>query len=222
MKLKRYEKIAADIEEQISSSKLMPGDKISSERRLASHYNVSRNTVREAIKTLVEKNVLLTRPGSGNFVSENAAQIISRILEKSVKNSKKRLKEIIELRKIIEPGIAFLAAEKINEKQIIELEKIIKDQKEAVNSKTTYSKLDENFHKIIAKASSNSVLLSLYEKLGNIIAETRGEELITPERIKNSIILHKNILEALKNKDSKKVWALMAEHLEEIEESIKK
>lgn len=222
MTKKIYEKIASDIEEQISISKLIPGEKIPGERKLAVNYKVSRNTIREAIKTLIEKGVLFSKTGSGNFVAENAAQIISRAVEESAGKRKKRLNEIIELRKIIEPGTAFLAAEKINEKQIGELKKIIEEQEKAINSKKDYSKLDENFHKAIVKASSNSVLLSLYEKFTDIIAETRGEKLFSPERIEKSILLHKKIFEELKKRNAKKVWKLMAEHIEEIEDSLKK
>jgi DNA-binding FadR family transcriptional regulator len=65
------------------------------------------------------------------------------------------------------------------------------------------------------------LIISLYEKFTEIISETRGENLITEERIKNSILLHEKLILSIKNKDSKKAFALMAEHMKEIKESLK-
>ncbi|MDY0362699.1 MAG: FadR/GntR family transcriptional regulator [Desulforegulaceae bacterium] len=218
---KIYEKIASEIESLISSKILKPGDKIPAERKLAKDFNVSRNTIREAVKILAEKQAVFTKTGSGTFVSQNAAQTISKALEDSFGKRKKRLNEIIELRQIIEPGTAALAAEKITQKQIEKLVEIIQEQEKNSGSKLTFGKLDELFHKTIAKASSNSVILSLYDKFTDIISETRVENLISSERIKNSIILHKKLLDAIKNKDSKKAFELMEEHMKEIKESLK-
>jgi GntR family transcriptional repressor for pyruvate dehydrogenase complex len=218
---KIYEKIASQIETSILKGTIKPGEKITAERKLAKDFNVSRNTVREAVKKLCEKGTLKSKAGSGTFVSENAGAIISKALNKSSGKKKKRLKEIIELRQIIEPGTAALAAEKIDQKQILKLEELIKKQKKNSDSKKIFGELDETFHKTIAKASSNSLIISLYEKFTEIISETRGENLITEERIKNSIFLHEKLILSIKNKDSKKAFALMAEHMKEIKESLK-
>lgn len=217
---KIYEKIAQELESLISRQIMKPGEKIPAERKLAKDFNVSRNTIREAVKILTEKQVLSTKTGSGTFVTENSAQAISKALEKSTEKNNKRLKEIIELRQIIEPGTAALAAEKITDKQILKLEELIEKQEKSFESKNTFSKLDGLFHKTIAKASSNTILFSLYEKFTDIIHETRKEDLITSERIEKSIILHKKLVEALKNRDGKKAAQLMEKHMKEIKKTL--
>ena len=220
MTIKTYEKIALKIEDLISNGNYPPGKKIPAERKLALEYMVSRNTIREAIKVLVEKKIIVSRTGSGNFISENAGNIIARSLEESSLKRKNRLREVFELRKILEPAIASIAAEKISQDLIISLDEIIIQQEKSSASKSEYKELDVLFHKILVRSTANSVLYNVYEKIHDILSESREFDLLNPERIRKSIKNHKKILKALKEGNSLSAYKFMMLHMEEIEKTL--
>jgi GntR family transcriptional repressor for pyruvate dehydrogenase complex len=219
MSHKIYDKISKEIEKKILDKKFKPGDRIPSERALASEFEVSRNTVREALKILVEKKVLIVKTGAGNYVSQDASKLISSALMSFTRQKKKRLSDVFELRKIIEPETAAIASQRIKPEYIEKLENSISEQKKALDTKA-FRKADRKFHKIIAKSASNSVLISLYEKIESIIEESRSDELLSPERLEKSLENHKKILEAIKNRDSKKSYKMMKKHMEDIEKTL--
>lgn len=88
---KIYEKIASEIESLISSKILKPGDKIPAERKLAKDFNVSRNTIREAVKILAEKQAVFTKTGSGTFVSQMQHKPFQRHLKTLLEKEKNGL-----------------------------------------------------------------------------------------------------------------------------------
>lgn len=213
---KRHDEIVGMIEDFIKSGKLKAGDRIPSERFLAEKYRVSRNTVREAIKALAEKAVVISKRGAGTFVAEGALNC----MVDAVTRQHLRLKEIFELRMILEPQIARLAANRIAEDDLLALEEVVTAQQAALDSGINNVELDEKFHRLIVKGAGNSVISDIYETLHDVLAESRVRELQSKKRNTLSLESHINIIRAFREKAPEKAAECMHEHMEQVKKNL--
>jgi len=216
MPVHRHNEIVLMIEDLIRSGELQPGDRLPAERQLAERCKVSRNTIREAIKVMMEKGVVVSRRGAGTYVAEGALACII----DSVTRRRKRLSEIFELRKILEPQIAALAAQRITQPDLAEMEKILDLQRDAVKNGLDQVELDERFHRLIAKAAGNSLLAEVYETLHGVLAESRVQELQNLERITLSLAHHEKITATLHEHTPEKAAEMMRRHMEQVEKNL--
>lgn len=212
----RHDEIIQMIENLIRSGELRPGDRLPAERHLAESCGVSRNTIREAIKVMTEKGVVVSRRGAGTYVAEGALACII----DSVARKRKRLQEVFELRKILEPQIAALAAQRITAPDLTELENVIWHQRKAVEHGHDQVELDERFHHLIAKAARNSLLADVYETLHEVLAESRVRELQNVERSRLSLSHHEKIARALHEHAPERAAEMMRQHMEQVEKKL--
>lgn len=215
---KVYQEIAEQIMSLIDEGKLKHGDQLPSERRLAEIFQVSRHPVREAIRTLEEQNVLVSRVGSGTFVVNEHGPSVDDLLTRALRREKDKLAEIFQFRRMIEPQIAAHAALKASAKDIAELERLLERQKEAVDFRLMVE-LDQAFHIALARATQNGTLLKVVERLNDILSESRGKVSRNPDRMELSVAGHAKILLAVAGGDSEAALAAMEEHLLQVEET---
>jgi GntR family transcriptional repressor for pyruvate dehydrogenase complex len=106
-----YEQIVKQIEESINNGSLKLGDQLPAERELAHQFGVSRTAVREAVKTLREKGLVEAHPGRGTFITNSNTQSIWHSLDRMIRDGQpEAMIHLIEVREILEPEIASLAA----------------------------------------------------------------------------------------------------------------
>src|SRR6267378_403434 len=111
-----YEQIVQQIEESILKGDLKPGDQLPAERELAQRFGVSRTAVREAVKALREKGLVEAYSGRGTFVTDGTSQAVRQSLDLMLRiGQQEGPKYLAELRQILEPEIAALAAKRIEE-----------------------------------------------------------------------------------------------------------
>jgi len=111
-----YEQIVQQIEESILKGALKPGDQLPAERELAQNFGVSRTAVREAVKALREKGLVEAYSGRGTFITNGTSQAIRQSLDLMSRiGQQEGLADLAELRQILEPEIAALAAERIED-----------------------------------------------------------------------------------------------------------
>ena len=111
-----YEQIVQQVEESILKGQLKPGDQLPAERDLAQRFGVSRTAVREAVKTLREKGLVEAYSGRGTFVTNGTSQAIRQSLDLMIRiNQQEGSANLAELRQVLEPEIAGLAAPRIEE-----------------------------------------------------------------------------------------------------------
>lgn len=210
-----YHRVESGIIRMIETGDTVPGARLPSERALADRFKVSRNTVREAIRALVEKGILVCRRGAGSFVTPDAGDRISQSLKEKMAGKQMRLAEIFEVRKILEPGIAAKAAKTISPGTLVALTEVLERQKEALDRGDDPVPFDTRFHEILVEATGNGVLLSLFRTLAAVLSETRDFQ--PPERTRISIDSHARILEALQASDSQAAFQAMTDHMAEME-----
>src|SRR5437660_12046653 len=116
---KVYEQIAKQIEQRILSGELQTGDRLPTERELAIQFQASRTAVREAMKTLAQKGLVDMRPGRGTIVIDGTSKAMRHSLGLMMKvGQTDSSANLVEVREILEPGIAALAAMRATEEHI--------------------------------------------------------------------------------------------------------
>jgi len=215
------EKVANNVKNLIIDNELQPGDKLPNEIQLAKILNVSRSTVREAIKILVSRNILEIKRGKGTFVCEKPG-IATDPLGVTFMNKKDLLLYLFETRLIIEPEIAALAAKRATEKNVKALEAAFVKMKNDILEGKDHTETDMDFHNIIAKSSQNPIIKRIVPIINDSIKEGYLETKDIPESGEKVISYHEKVLEAIKNKDEKAARQYMKEHVENGMQEIRK
>lgn len=206
------EKIADRIKQMILEKELSPGDKLTSELALADELNVSRSTVREAIKLLASMNILEVRRGVGTFVSDSPG-LTKDPFGVSFMDQEHMLRDLFELRRIIEPQIAALAAKRASTEDVLSLERAFEAIKYDIENGINHTESDIAFHNIIAHSSHNPIINRIVPIINDGILAGYDNTKDIPESLDIVLHHHENILNAIKNKDQEAAMTLMDEHL---------
>ena len=212
-----YEDIVIQIRGMIDRGELTPGDRLPPERRLAEMFTVSRNTVREAIKALAEKDILESRQGAGTYVRELDSDRFADSFAGAILRRRPELKDVFEVRKLIEPEIAAMAARNASPSQITRMAAIVVEQERALASGEPGRAYDQELHELLAAASGNEVMRAMVVTLHDEFTESRAEGLQSVERQKASLEAHRSIVNAVTGGHVMKAEKAMREHLEEVE-----
>ena len=218
-----YEQIVEQIEQRILEGELKPGDKLPSERELCEQFNVSRTVVREAIRALREKGLVDIQPGRGTFITNDTSEAMKSSLGFIFKVGQgKGLEDLVQVRAILEPEIAALAAENANEGDLTELQYAINIMDELLDDADKFIEADQNFHLILANATHNTIVPLLIDPIVDLLWEHRKHIFDNTGGAKRGQNHHKKILEAVKAGDAEAAREAMRAHMKQIrEDSIK-
>ena len=222
-----YEQIVAQIEQQILSGELKVGDKLPTERVLAQQFQVSRTAVREAIKALRGKGLVDASPGRGTFVTNGISRATSESMGLLMKMAafdtpKDRFADLFEVRRILEPEIAAIAALRATSEQIEEMQKAVELMDGALDDMDKYIEADTIFHQLIAKATQNELLPAMIEPIMDLLLEQRKTSFQTGSSPMRSLTWHKKILEAIINQNPLEARKAMSDHLDQVVDDIDK
>lgn len=211
-KKKIYETISEQIEELILSGEWKEGIRIPTEDDLAAIFNVGRGSIREAITSLQMSGILISSPGLGTYVADNAIVCINNSHLAEILNDQENLNELIEARYILEPQLAALAAIHSTPEDIDQLQKQVDLMSQGKN-KEEMSIHGHLFHIAISEICGNCILVNLYKSITEPIRKMRRAGFLTYELYQNDIPVHQSILEAIAAGDSALAEARMREHL---------
>ena len=197
------EQVAQRLKDYILEKDLKAGDRLPTETTLTRQMGVARSTVREAIKRLESQHILVVRHGAGSFVADHPGMTDDPLGLDFVQDRERLAFDLLEVRIIIEPAIAELAAQHATPKDIAELESLYNTMERHIMNGEDYLAEDMKFHQTIARASGNLVA----PKLTPII--TAAVEIFTEGThralLQETLDTHKGVLEAIKARDS--IWA---------------
>jgi DNA-binding FadR family transcriptional regulator len=191
-----------------------PGDQLPSEREIAQLMGISRATVREAIRLLVEQGILVVKRGrsGGTFVSKNPPSESLLALRQRLHTSGATLSEILDHRLVIETGIVKLAAQRADESQIHELQELVNVMQQA-NDYSTYRKLDIRFHLLIAKATQTNRLPAIVAEIHSELTDLLQTAPYSRSQQSHSTQQHQEIVDAIWQQDGDRAGAVMQEHI---------
>ena len=164
------EQVADGIMNLIQETPYKAGDKLPTEKELCESTGAGRNTVREALKILASRNVIEIRQGAGTFVSEKQGIPDDPLGFSMVNDHVKLTRDLLQVRIMLEPQIAALAAQCAKEHEIKELEEILEEMEAAMKKREDYSELDTKFHTKIAQCTHNIVMENLLPVIGKGVA----------------------------------------------------
>lgn len=216
---KVYEQVADQIQDMIVNGTLQGGDKLPSERQLAEELQVSRTSIREALRALQIMGLIEVRQGEGSYINQNFEQCLFQPLSIMFMLQKSKPEEIIELRKTIEVETAYLAAKRADDEEIEKLRGIIEQLKvlKDLNDENASVVVDKEFHYCIAKASKNQLLVNVLNVISDLmdkfIKEARGMILIDERNKEVLIHQHEAIFKGLESRDPEAAADAMRTHI---------
>jgi GntR family transcriptional repressor for pyruvate dehydrogenase complex len=220
------EEIILELKSLIDSGHLSPGSKLPGERELAQMMNVSRPSLREALRVLSLLGVIENRPGSGTYLASSSERwpvepfSILFLLKKST------LLEIFEARKLLEGGVAALAAEHRSEEDLLAMEETLKNMRLNLRHSEKYAKYELEFHRAIIEAAGNLVIADLMEKLYKLFKDTKSRVyrqygLSNKSYRSQDCQNHELILNAIRARDAQMATKTMVNHLLEFQRKLK-
>lgn len=216
-----YEQIVAQIEERILSGELRPGDKLPAERELAEQFEVSRTAIREAMKALMQSGLVVIQPGRGTFVTDSTSMVVRKSIDMLVRvGNETGIKDLIEVREILEPEIAALAAVRAGSEDILSMEEAVIAMDQAMDDPDSYIEADLDFHLALAQGSNNALIPVLIDSLVDLLREHRKRAASVEGGLERGQPYHKIIIEAVKRNDAKSARDSMRAHLDQIRKDI--
>ena len=224
-----YEEIVEQIKQLITDGKLRPGDKLLAERELAERFQVSRASVREAIRTLEMLGVIDIRPGEGTFIRGTEADDIIRPLAMFLAVERNSLLDMFEMRRIFETATASLAAERATLEELDQIEAMLENMKERLNVQDPEKgeEYDAAFHYAVAESSHNSLLTKLFKTVSEEFAKANSvaRRQLYHDNIENAqklIDQHSEIFAAIRSRSPEEASRAMLAHLIFAENELRK
>jgi GntR family transcriptional repressor for pyruvate dehydrogenase complex len=214
-----FEQIVAQVEESILKGQLKPGDQLPAERDLAQRFGVSRTAVREAVKTLREKGLVEAYSGRGTFITNGTSQGFRQSLDLMIRiNQQEGSAHLAELRQVLEPEIAGLAANLIEEQLLATMRESVVIMDGNLHDPDAYVEADLDFHLALAEAVGNPLILSLLDSIVGLLRDQRSRIFSVDGGPERGQFHHKRILAAIEERNAEKAREAMRAHLQQVHE----
>jgi GntR family transcriptional repressor for pyruvate dehydrogenase complex len=214
-----YEQIVLQIEESIQKGALKAGDQLPAERELAQQFGVSRTAVREAVKALREKGLVEAYAGRGTFVTDGTSHAMKLSLDRMLRLGQSEDSSfLVEVREILEPEIAALAAERSEAQHLTAMREALAVMDSARSDPDAFIEGDLDFHLALAEAAGNPLILSLIDSIVGLLREQRTKIFSVDGGPERGQYHHKRILDAMEHRDSQGARAAMHAHLRQVRE----
>lgn len=221
---KTYEAIIDSIKSDIMSGTIKPGQKLPPERELAKKFNVSRTSIREALRTLEILGVIKSVQGSGNYITGDVEKSLVESMSMMFLLQQIDSLEFYQFREALELKAAMLAVQNIDDEKIMKLENLISEMART-EDEAARTALDKQFHDTIAAASNNSIIMQILDILSEVITQDikqrRSEILSDPDNVKRLQKIHEEMVYGLKQRDPQKTFAAFNKHFDLIAEYIR-
>lgn len=210
--------IAARLRTAILGGRYAHGERLPSERELTEHFGAARGTVREALRQLEEMGLVDRRLGSGTFVRHRTGPDDEDIAEHTSPI------ELVDVRLAIEPDIVRMAVINATARDLERLEAALVACESAGGDREAFSQADERFHRALAEATRNPLMIWLYGKINDVRGHTQWNamkgKILTSARIAEYNGQHRALFDAVRSRDIDAAVSLMEEHLAEAREDL--
>lgn len=217
---RRADLVVARIRDLIVADELAVGDRLPSERSLATQFGTSRAIVSQALRTLSLMGLVEIRPGSGTYVTRNPAAMMDSSLDLLVRTHDGDPEEIAELRSWLETAGASRALGRITDDELDALAGLLDRMGERRGQLSAWVVADTDFHAAFVRAAGNAYLATLYESVHAAVTKVTYDAWIADDRaprwfsrdFKGQMDLHRAILDALRAGDHDLLVQALDEH----------
>lgn len=214
-----HEAIVERFHALIKQGSLEHGSKLPAERVLAEQLKVGRGSVREAIRTLELQGLAVSKHGSGTFINTQSLDAVTTLMTSSFGTSEAQLHDIFEVRHLLEPQLAALAAKRATLEDVARLSAILVEQQRQIMEGETGVDADTEFHFALATATHNTALVKVVSAVEDVLRQSRDQSLQQPGRPQRSLDSHRQILEMIQAGDHLGARSAMEHHLTAVEPS---
>lgn len=199
----------------ITSGVYKPGTKLPNEYELIEEMQVSRNSLREAIKILTAMGIVEIRRGDGTYVCSQVTPSVFDNVVYSMISGESTSEEMLELRQILDDAIVRLAIDKITHEEMFRLEQNIQQMQKALREENTdlAQELDLQFHMILIESCKNVFFIRIVKGVYGIFERSIGQNVFLEKLDSKAPVYHQRILECIRNKDFRKVHQVVADSL---------
>ena len=191
-----YEEVAELLRQRIFNRELAPGSWID-EMKLAEEYGISRTPLREALKVLAAEGLVTMKVRRGAYVTEV---------------SEKDLSDVYHLLSLLESDAAGVVAECASDAQIAELQSLHKQLEASAHNREKFFAINERFHMRLLEIAGNRWRDQMVADLRKVMKLNRHNSLLKSGRVKESMLEHRALVEALARRDAKAAVKKMQEH----------
>jgi GntR family transcriptional repressor for pyruvate dehydrogenase complex len=210
--------VVLQIKKSIIDGIYKPGEKLPSEKELLAMFNISRGSLREAMKSLERLGFVNIKTGvlGGAYVTDRAIQSFSKTLYDVIQMSKVGLFELLEMREIMEPGMAALAAQRRTDADVRKMEELISLRDKSLKADKVPIVVNIDWHQAVAEASKNGMLCLIIDATAMILNDEFKKISLSLEDHRAILDFHKKVTACIKEKDSEGASRLMRRHVVDV------
>lgn len=217
--LRRYQELARDLKILIQQKGYKVGDRIMTERQISEALNVGRSAAREAILMLEIEELIEVRKGSGIYLLSNSSSVARAIVDDIGPF------ELLQARQLLESSIAGFAAVSVTKNDILRMREALDMERKGIEENNNDYSSDELFHRLIAEATQNSVLVDMVSELWvkrdqSLMWARLHERIFDTNYRKKWLKDHQDILSALQLKDADGARKAMWVHLDNVRDTL--
>jgi GntR family transcriptional repressor for pyruvate dehydrogenase complex len=221
--VRAYEAVVTQIEEAIFEGVYSPGERLPSERDLVTQFEVSRSTIREALRVLESDGLVRSRPGDPNggaVIAPISSHRVAKALTSFVRRGQLGIVELVQFRMVVEGSAVRLAAAHHTDEHLSTIEQAYAAMQQAADgSWDAFSKADAAFHLAVSQCSGNQLLSACSDFATDMVLDLISDNLErSPDRpslVHDTLRRHGAYLEAIKERDGAKAEALARRDLVE-------
>jgi GntR family transcriptional repressor for pyruvate dehydrogenase complex len=223
-RVRLYENAVEQIQSMVLRNRYKPGDRLPPERSLAEQLNISRPSLREALRILSVMGLIEIKVGDGIYVKEvNFLPYIESVnlsISSRLQMERGSFIKLWQVRTILEVGMMDLLAKRITEPFLENLWHCIEEMERNIDGQDAFISAGIRFHRLIAEAGQNEILILMWDTMGNLIRRSHDKIYRISRSPKRSLLAHKRIYFALKQGNPHKAGEAMRKHLAEEEQAL--
>ena len=196
------EMVAGRLESLVRSGQLGRGSRLPSEPRLAEMLHVSRASLREALKGMMFLGLLKARPGDGTYLRPSLSSMVSRHFQWMLLLQEIKYLELYELRQILEPAAAALAARRATREDQERMRSALEGMRAAMHDPELFVRAEMEFHDAITRASNNAAIATTMRMMYGALAEGRHRVLPLVESLEKHCAHHERIYRLIAGGDA--------------------
>ena len=208
-----YEEIVSALVERIKDGSLKPGMRLPSERKLADEMKVSRTVIREALRSMASLGYIESKVGGGTYVKSVTLNSVMDPFSVMLSQDEKLIKELVDVRVMLESEVAKLAAKNITEEMFSDVQYTIDLMQNEISNGGTGILGEDAFHNCLAEIADNSALSMILGMCSELLTKSRQATLLIPGQPEDSLVDHRNMVAAIKEHQTTAASKLMKQHL---------
>jgi len=209
--------VVAHVSDLINRGELRSGDRLPSERHLAEQLRLSRPSVRAGLRSLAAMGVIQTRKGAGSFITAGPPALATDALRFLAALHGFTRAQMFEARLVLEVAVASLAAERATPSQLVAIGDEVTEMFASLDDPQTFLSRDISFHRTLAAACGNPILMTLVDMASELFREQRRRSIGRARDFKEAASEHRAIYQAIRARNPEAARKAMTDHLQRAE-----